>query len=154
MVSSLLEKLEELGLAEQGVVTPAQKMFAHMRLQGRSNTTNEYEGNQAHRRGNAIPLFSTTVAGTAGMQDYRHILDQLSPGDTLSLLQERNVQHEEARIAVCDTQTRQLGYLPAEDARVTASLLSAGKHLFARVGSIDEKQHWAEVAITVYLQDA
>ena len=154
MVSTLIEKLEELGLAEQGVVTPAQKMFAAMRLQGRSNTTNEYEGNGAGGRGNAIPLLSTTVAGTAGIQNYRQVLDELSPGATLVLVRENNDPGQAIRVTVLDAQRRHLGYLPPDDATVTASLLEAGKQLFARVASIDEKQHWAEVAITVFMQDA
>lgn len=153
MVSPLIEKLEELGLAEQGVVTPAQKMFAAMRLQGRSNTTNEYEGSAAGGRGNAIPLLSTTVAGTAGIQNYRQVLDELSPGTALVLARGQQNPGQELRVLVLDAQRRQLGYLPPEDAAVAASLLDAGKQLFARIASIDEKQHWAEVSITVFMQD-
>lgn len=152
MVSSLIEKLAELGLADQGVVTPAQKMFAAMRLQGKSNTTNEYEGNTATSTGNAIPLLSTTVAGTASIENYRQVLDELSPGTTLSLARIDTVD-QATHVHVCDAQGRQLGFLPADDASVVASLLGAGKHVFARVANIDEKPHWAEVAITVYMQD-
>ena len=152
MGSSLINKLEELGLAEQGVVTPAQKMFAAMRLQGRSNTTNEFEGSMTGR-GNAIPLAVTTISGTAGIRDYRKVLDELNPGDTLSLEHDRYDPAEPNRVLVSDPQGRQLGFLPKENCTMAASLLDAGKHLFAKVASIDEKQHWAEVSVTLFMLD-
>lgn len=153
LATALIEKLEDLGLAEQGVVTPAQKMFAAMRLQGRSNITNEYEGNTAGTTGNAIPLFTTMVAGTSSIQNYRQVLDELTPGDTLSLSFTAGGPGTPLAVYVHDPKGRQLGHLPNDDATITASLLSAGKQLFARVANIDEKQHWAEVAITVLMQD-
>lgn len=153
MGSSLINKLDELGLAEQGVVTPSQKMFAAMRLQGRSNTTNEFEGGAAGSTGNAIPLATTFVSGTAGIRDYRKVLDELNPGDTLSLEHDRHDPNDPLRVIVSTSQGNQLGFLPKDQCATAASLIDAGKRLFAQVASIDEKQHWAEVSITLFMID-
>ena len=58
MSGSLIDKLEELGLAEQGVVTPSQKMFAAMRL-------------VKHHAHHAHPIYENApVAGQYPSQQY------------------------------------------------------------------------------------
>ena len=152
MDGALIDKLEELGLAEQGVVSPAQKMFAQMRLSPQSSATNEYES--AHvLRGNAIPMLNTTLAGTAAIEDYRHVLDELHPSDTLELVRDPANESDEHAVALIDSKGRKVGFLPRGDNETVSNLMDAGKQLFAQVANIDEKHHWAEVAITVFLQD-
>ena len=152
MDGALIDKLEELGLAEQGVVSPAQKMFAQMRQGPQSSATNEYE-NARVLRGNAIPMLSTTLAGTAAIDDYRHVLDELHPSDTLELVRDPSNEVDEHAVALIDAKGRKVGFLPHGDNETVSNLMDAGKQLFAQVANIDEKHHWAEVAITVFLQD-
>ena len=152
MDGALIDKLEELGLAEQGVVSPAQKMFAQMRLNPQSSITNEHERGVVH--GNAIPMLSTTLAGTAAIDDYRHVLDELHPSDTLELVRDPANEADEHAVALIDAKGRKVGFLPRGDNETVSNLMDAGKQLFAQVANIDEKHHWAEVAITVFLQDS
>ena len=48
---------------------------------------------------------------------------------------------------------RKVGFLPRGESETVSNLMDAGKQLFAQIANIDEKHHWAEVAITVFLQD-
>ena len=153
MDGSLIDKLEELGLAEQGVVSPSQKMFAHLRQEPQTSLTNEHE-QATGRRGNAIPMLSTTLAGTSNIDDYRHVLDELHPSDTLELVRDPANEADEHAVALIDARGRKVGFLPHGDNETVSNLMDAGKHLFAQVANIDEKHHWAEVAITVFLQDS
>ena len=152
MDGALIEKLEELGLAEQGVMSPAQKMFAHMRQNPQPGTTNEHERSRL-QRSNAIPMLSTTLAGTASIGDYRHVLDELHPSDTLELVRDPSNEADEHAVALIDAKGRKVGFLPRGESETVSNLMDAGKQLFAQIANIDEKHHWAEVAITVFLQD-
>ena len=124
-----------------------------MRLAGTSPATNEHEGNSERSVGNAIPMLTTMVAGTANIEDYRRILDELHPSDTLELVRDTSNEHDARTVLILDGKGRKLGFLPHGDNEAVSSLMDAGKHLFAQVSNIDEKHHWAEVAITVFLQD-
>ena len=98
-----------------------------------------------------IHLFDSFVAGTMYLED-QSVLEEVRPGDRLSLLREDNKFDSNAIIIKTDGQ-RKLGYVPEKDNLIFARLMDAGKMLAAKVKDIERRGSFTKIGIGIYLVD-
>lgn len=99
-----------------------------------------------------IHLFDTFVAGISHLSD-KSVLEEIKPGDRLTLVRENN-KFDEKAVLIKTKSGKKLGYIPEKDNVIFSRLMDAGKMLSAKITDISEKsEDWAKVAIGVYLVD-
>ena len=98
-----------------------------------------------------IHLFDSFVAGTMYLED-QSVLEEVRPGDRLSLFREDNKFDSNAIIIKTDGQ-RKLGYVPEKDNLIFARLMDAGKMLAAKVKDIERRGSFTKIGIGIYLVD-
>jgi len=101
----------------------------------------------------AIGLLTTKVAGTSHIDDLDAILADLEPDDRLSFTRDPDNPFDPRAVQILDSHRRRIGFLPRDDNETVSNLLDAGKNLYAVVSNIDAKARWADISITVYLED-
>lgn len=98
-----------------------------------------------------IPLLATHVAGVMH-QNPEAIFEAVSEGDTLRLKREPQNEHDARAIAVWKGNVK-CGYVPREKNEVIASLMDAGKTVFARAEKLDwEDEHWLKIGMVVIMR--
>ena len=100
---------------------------------------------------NEIYLFDTFIAGTTYLED-QTVLDDIKPGDKVSLRREDN-KFDDKAILVLDPEKRKLGYIPEKDNVIFARLMDAGKLLIGKVTDIEKHGTFTKIAIGIYLVD-
>ena len=100
---------------------------------------------------NEIYLFDTFIAGTTYLED-QTVLDDIKPGDKVSLRREDN-KFDDKAILVLDLEKRKLGYIPEKDNVIFARLMDAGKLLIGKVTDIEKHGTFTKIAIGIYLVD-
>lgn len=99
-----------------------------------------------------IHLFDTFVAGTSHLSD-KSVLDEVKPGDSLTLLRENN-KFDEKAVLIKTRDGKKLGYIPEKDNIIFSRLMDAGKMLSAKITEVSKKnEDWAKIAIGIYLID-
>ncbi|MGN0270421.1 MAG: HIRAN domain-containing protein [Candidatus Weimeria sp.] len=99
-----------------------------------------------------IHLFDTFVAGTSHISD-KSVLDEVKPGDSLTLLRENN-KFDEKAVLIKTKDGKKLGYIPEKDNIIFSRLMDAGKMLSAKITEVSKKnEDWAKIAIGIYLID-
>ncbi len=99
-----------------------------------------------------IHLFDTFVAGTSHLSD-KSVLDEVKPGDSLTLLRENN-KFDEKAVLIKTKDGKKLGYIPEKDNIIFSRLMDAGKMLSAKITEVSKKnEDWAKIAIEIYLID-
>ncbi len=99
-----------------------------------------------------IYLFDTHIAGTSYLTE-RAVLDEIQPGDVLTLVREDN-KYDEHAILVFSADHKKLGYIPEKDNLVFSRLLDAGKKLTARITKIDEPDGvFVRISIRIFMVD-
>lgn len=99
-----------------------------------------------------IHLFDTFVAGTSHLSD-KSVLDEVKPGDSLTLLRENN-KFDEKAVLIKTKDGKKLGYIPEKDNIIFSRLMDAGKMLSAKITEVSKKnEDWAKIAIGIYLID-
>lgn len=99
-----------------------------------------------------IHLFDTFVAGTSHLSD-KSVLDEVKPGDSLTLLRENN-KFDEKAVLIKTKDGKKLGYIPEKDNIIFSRLMDAGKMLSAKIMEVSKKnEDWAKIAIEIYLID-
>lgn len=99
-----------------------------------------------------IHLFDTFVAGISHLSD-KSVLEEIKPGDRLTLVRENN-KFDEKAVLIKTKSGKKLGYIPEKDNVIFSRLMDAGKMLSAKITDISEKsEDWAKVAIGIYLVD-
>ncbi len=99
-----------------------------------------------------IHLFDTFVAGTSHLSD-KSVLDEVKPGDSLTLLRENN-KFDEKAVLIKTRDGKKLGYIPEKDNIIFSRLMDAGKMLSAKITEVSKKnEDWAKIAIEIYLID-
>ena len=100
-----------------------------------------------------ILLFQTDIAGTSFIKNFKQIKSELKIDQELLFLREPNNPHDKDAIVI-QTQTGQkLGYVPAADNPVFSRLMDAGKYLFGKIVSIEDKNNWSKIEINIFLRD-
>lgn len=96
-----------------------------------------------------IHLFDTFVAGTSHLSD-KSVLDEVKPGDSLTLLRENN-KFDEKAVLIKTKDGKKLGYIPEKDNIIFSRLMDAGKMLSAKITEVSKKnEDWAKIAIGIY----
>ena len=98
-----------------------------------------------------IHLFDTRVAGTTHLAD-QSVLDEIVPGERLSLVRENN-KFDDNAIVLYTEGRKKLGYVPEKDNVVFARLMDAGKRLTARVRNQEIKGSFHSITISIFLVD-
>ena len=98
-----------------------------------------------------IHLFDSYVAGTARLAD-PSVLDQVSIGDSLTLIREEN-KFDDNAIRVHTEAGVKLGYVPEKDDLIFARLMDAGKRLKAKIRGIEKHGSFTQISIGIYLVD-
>lgn len=100
---------------------------------------------------NEIHLFDTYIAGTTHLED-NTVLDQIHPGDKLSLVREEN-EFDEKAIVIKTADGRKLGYVPEKDNLIFSRLMDAGKLLTAKISTHELRGTFHRIGIGIYLVD-
>lgn len=99
-----------------------------------------------------IHLFDTYVAGTSFLKD-KSVLDDIKPGDKLTLRREDN-KFDSKAILVLTGDGKKLGYVPEKDNVIFSRLMDAGKMLSAAIREIRERGgDFRQISIGIYLVD-
>ncbi len=98
-----------------------------------------------------IHLFDSYIAGTTHLEN-KSILEQVKPGDMLSLQREDN-KFDSNAILLLNEQGVKLGYVPEKDNIIFARLMDAGKLLKAKISKIAQKGSFTQISIGIYLVD-
>ncbi len=99
-----------------------------------------------------IHLFDTYVAGTSFLKD-KSVLDDIKPGDKLTLRREDN-KFDSKAILVLTGDGKKLGYIPEKDNGIFSRLMDAGKMLSAAISEIRERGgDFRQISIGIYLVD-
>ena len=99
-----------------------------------------------------IHLFDTYVAGTSFLKD-KSVLDDIKPGDKLTLRREDN-KFDSKAILVLTGDGKKLGYVPEKDNIIFSRLMDAGKMLSATISEIRERGgDFRQISIGIYLVD-
>ena len=99
-----------------------------------------------------IELMVTRVVGSHHVDDIEEILDELWFGDHLELKREPKNPYDDRAIRVQTDKKKKIGYIARKENTVLASLMDAGKKLYAEVVSVDE-DHFDYVKIRVLMKD-
>ena len=98
-----------------------------------------------------IHLFDTYIAGTSFLKD-KSVLDEIKPGDKLTLRREDN-KFDSNAILVLNEKQEKIGYIPEKDNLIFARLMDAGKMLTAKIAKINQKGSFTQITIGIYLVD-
>ncbi len=102
-------------------------------------------------------LTTLSLAGCQYVKGIEKRLEQIEPGERVTLLREPKNEHDELAIIVKDSKKRKLGYIPRRHNDVIARLMDAGKLLFGIVVDIhmpDEDEYpWRALTIEIYMED-
>ena len=99
-----------------------------------------------------IHLFDTYVAGTSHLKD-SSVLDEIKPGDKLTLRREDN-KFDSKAILVLTGDGKKLGYVPEKDNVIFSRLMDAGKMLSAAITEIRERsENFRQISIGIFLVD-
>ena len=104
-----------------------------------------------------IFLLKTNVAGCNHVPDIIDRLQELTPGQKLTLLREPENPYDKRAILVMNGD-RKLGYLPRRLNGIFCRLMDAGKYLYATADEfVTEKEdpdyYWDALIVSIYLQD-
>ena len=93
-------------------------------------------------------LFCGCIAGLQ-YADGRHIIDQLQPGDALTLMREPDNPHDGHAVRV-NWRDHKLGYIPRDQNHTIAALLDAASTLDAHIVAVNHgREPWQQVEIRV-----
>jgi hypothetical protein len=99
-----------------------------------------------------ILLLECHVSGTF-YKELKNVEPSLVQGAMLVLQREPANAHDNLAIRVCDSEGRQLGYIPRITNAPLARLMDAGKQLFARLEAKSWHGDWLKINIGVYMRD-
>ena len=104
-----------------------------------------------------IHLLRTYVAGSGYVEEIVGRIQALSEGDRLLLVREPENPFDERAILVQNLEGEKLGYIPRRKNEVLASLMDAGKSIYARVSHLEDPEDILPVSgymdIDVYMDD-
>ena len=104
-----------------------------------------------------IHLLHTYVAGSGYVEEIVGRIQALSEGDRLLLVREPENPYDERAILVQNLEGEKLGYIPRRKNEVLASLMDAGKSIYARVCHLEDPEEDLPVSgymdIDVYMDD-
>ena len=109
-----------------------------------------------------ILLVTLYVAGCTHINGFAKLARKLKVGDRLKLIREPENAYDDRAILVNSPEGRKLGYLPRKHNTVIASLMDAGKSVFAVVKKINFYEDlngrmvlrdYEEVMIDVFMED-
>ena len=98
-----------------------------------------------------IHLFDTFIAGTTHLED-KSVLDEVTPGDKLSLRREEN-KFDDKAILILTESGQKLGYVPEKDNLIFSRLMDAGKLLIGKITDIEIKGSFTKISLGIYLVD-
>ena len=99
-----------------------------------------------------IMLARMHVAGTH-YYEAEEVAEKLSPGRRFVLRREPENVHDEFAIEVLTTEGRKLGYIPRRYNEIPARLMDAGKRLFVQMESLEKRDEWLEIRLSLYMED-
>ena len=109
-----------------------------------------------------ILLITVFVAGCTHVKGFARLSRKLKVDDRLKLIREPKNEYDERAILVKSPEGKKLGYIPRKHNTVIASLMDAGKSVFAVVREINFLEdfdgrmvplHYEELLIDVYMED-
>ena len=98
-----------------------------------------------------IHLFDTFVAGTTHLED-KTVLEEVTPGDKLSLRREEN-KFDDKAILILTESGKKLGYVPEKDNLIFSRLMDAGKLLIGKITDVETKGSFTKISVGIYLVD-
>ena len=99
-----------------------------------------------------IMLARMHVAGTY-YYEAEETAGKLSPGQRFALRREPENAHDELAIEVLLPDGPKLGYIPRRINEIPARLMDAGKRLFVRMESLEKRDKWVDIEISLYMED-
>lgn len=99
-----------------------------------------------------IMLASMHVAGTA-YYDAEGVAHRLRAGQRFALRREPGNVHDGLAVEVLEPEGHKLGYLPRSCNEIPARLMDAGKRLFLRLESVEKRDAWLKIEVTLYMED-
>ena len=100
-----------------------------------------------------ILLIRTFVAGTAYVPGIGDLVSRMEVGERLTLVREPQNRFDSMAIRVDTSHGTKLGYVPRKDNHVIASLMDAGKQVFATVVSIHVYDPPPSIEVDVMMRD-
>ena len=109
-----------------------------------------------------ILLITVFVAGCTHVKGFARLARKLKVDDRLKLIREPKNEFDERAILVKSPEGKKLGYIPRKHNTVIASLMDAGKSVFAIVREINFDEDYGgrkvpmdyeEILIDVYMED-
>ncbi|MBQ6395813.1 MAG: HIRAN domain-containing protein [Atopobiaceae bacterium] len=95
----------------------------------------------------------TRVSGTTHIDGIEGISEMLQEGDRLRFERQPQNRFDEWAIAVYDSRDNRIGFVPADINEIPARLMDAGKRLFGKVTSVEQRGSWQRIGMAVYLDD-
>lgn len=95
----------------------------------------------------------TRVAETGKVADIDEAAAALREGDTLRLVRQKGNLANRWAIQVLSPRGGKLGFVPRDVNQILARLLDGGKHVFAEVLDVSERNYWWRIEIAIYLDD-
>lgn len=100
-----------------------------------------------------IFLFDTHIAGTTHVPGIEELAPHLNEGDRLDFFREPDNAYDGHAIVIRNAGGVKLGYVPQADNVIFARLMDAGKLLFGRISSKEQKGKWLKIGIKVFLHE-
>lgn len=100
-----------------------------------------------------IFLFDTHIAGTTHVAGIEELAPHLNEGDKLEFYREPDNAYDGHAIVVRNADGVKLGYVPKADNVIFARLMDAGKLLFGRISSKEQKGKWLKIGMKVFLHE-
>lgn len=93
------------------------------------------------------------VAGTTHVDGIERLAGELTEGSRLEFRREPQNPHDRWAIRVHAPSGGKLGYVPCDCNEIPARLMDAGKLLFGKVTSVEDRNGWHRIGMEVYLDD-
>jgi hypothetical protein len=99
-----------------------------------------------------ILLLECEVAGTS-YQNLTEIEPDLKVGDRFLLFREANNEYDKFAVAILNSTSNKLGYIPKSKNETIARLLDAGKTVYGTLEKKAWKDKWLKMEVKVHLVD-
>ena len=103
--------------------------------------------------GEVLVFHDVTVAGTRNVFNIDEVVSDIEIGARVKLLRDPQNLSDKWAVKVLDAKGREFGFLSADVTEPVSRLMEAGKAMFAKVQSIEEKGSWYLICLEVYLDD-
>ena len=100
-----------------------------------------------------ILWFETHIAGTRHIRNMDQLINKINIGDKVSFFREADNEYDPNAIKVEIESKEKIGYIPMADNPVFARLMDAGKLLYGKIKSYENRGSWKYISLEIYLSE-